>query len=506
MKTILICFALAGICSGANAQTAAHHATTAAAHRTSAPAQEQRDTLAPYAYGLANSKDPLSRDTLRGILDTLKASAGERHLQIAANIYAFIKEKATADSLRKVIREKFPLGDEARGEAEQAIYNEKDPAQKEALYKAWVAKFPPSRFPNIDHDHIVYDYARMSLANAFAEAGNDTKALYWAGRCEEDFYFGNIYGGLGEHYVKLGKLHMAETCTKKALLSAQKYYEEKNPDNAAKFAGSGYPGLMTSYTDILIKEKKYTEALPWAKKALALQKEPSPRLAFVYSKLLMTRHRYTEAFHYMEGTLKAGQANTEMIDTFKVLYVKVHGGLTGYDAYADAIHKAFLQDMHNRLTKEKMDLPAPDFTLTDVNGKSVTLSDYKGKTVVLDFWATWCTPCKASFPSMKRVVEKYSADTNVAFLFIHTWEHDTGATAAAKTFIEQHQYPFEVLMDLKDPKDGANKVVESYKVSGIPTKFVVDGNGKIRFKFTGFDGGDDAAVEEVSAMIEMARG
>jgi hypothetical protein len=47
--------------------------------------------------------------------------------------------------------------------------------------------------------------------------------------------------------------------------------------------------------------------------------------------------------------------------------------------------------------------------------------------------------------------------------------------------------------------------VESYKVEGIPTKFVIDPKGNIRFRFTGFSGGDDAAVEEVSAMIEMAR-
>jgi hypothetical protein len=59
-------------------------------------------------------------------------------------------------------------------------------------------------------------------------------------------------------------------------------------------------------------------------------------------------------------------------------------------------------------------------------------------------------------------------------------------------------------MDLKNVK-GINEVVESYKVSGIPTKFVIDKNGNIRFKFTGFSGGEDAAVEEVTAMIELAQ-
>jgi peroxiredoxin len=60
-------------------------------------------------------------------------------------------------------------------------------------------------------------------------------------------------------------------------------------------------------------------------------------------------------------------------------------------------------------------------------------------------------------------------------------------------------------MDLKDATSGENAVVKSYGVEGIPAKFVIDKNGKIRFSFSGFAGGDDAAVEELAAMIEMAQ-
>ena len=473
-----------------------------------AGAQAQTNPVRQTVYRLMQSKDPGAKDSLRSILDTLSASSQEDHLALAANAYAGIKENHRSDSLQKVILEKFPAGVSARGIAEQGIYEEKDPSKKEQLYDAWEAQFPPSRFPDKDHDHIVYDYAKMSISHAYADAGNVAKAMLWAGKTEEDFYKGNVYGGLGEVFLKQDKLAEAEVCIDSAMLSARKYYEMKDGDNADKFAASGYPGLLGTYIDILTKEKKYKQALPLAQKALALQTEPNPHLAFSCAKLMMTQHQYKEAFSQVEPIVKAGQANTEVLDTFKVLYVKVNGSLKGYDAYAEAIHKAFLQDMHNRLTKEKIDLSAPDFSLTDVDGKKVTLSDYRGKTVILDFWATWCGPCKASFPSMKRVIEKYKSDTSVIFLFIHTWERDSTAAAAtknAKDFVVQHDYPFEVLMDLKDPATGDHAALEAYKVSGIPTKFVVTKDGRIRFRFTGFSEGDDAAVEEVSAMINMAQ-
>src|ERR1700754_1863990 len=54
-----------------------------------------------------------------------------------------------------------------------------------------------------------------------------------------------------------------------------------------------------------------------------------------------------------------------------------------------------------------INIPAPDFSLKDLNGKTVSLADYKGKTLVIDFWATWCVPCRESFPAVKMVMDKY---------------------------------------------------------------------------------------------------
>ncbi|HRO71247.1 MAG TPA: TlpA disulfide reductase family protein, partial [Chitinophagaceae bacterium] len=125
-------------------------------------------------------------------------------------------------------------------------------------------------------------------------------------------------------------------------------------------------------------------------------------------------------------------------------------------------------------------------------------SSLKGKVVVVDFWATWCGPCKASFPGMQKMVSKYKDKDDVRFIFVDTWERVENKEKNAADFIAGNKYSFHVLMD------NDNKVVEDFKVEGIPTKFVIDKDGLIRFKSVGFDGSDDKLVKELTAMIEMA--
>ncbi len=112
---------------------------------------------------------------------------------------------------------------------------------------------------------------------------------------------------------------------------------------------------------------------------------------------------------------------------------------------------------------------APDFELKTLDGKTVKLSDYRGKKVILNFWATWCPPCKAEMPDIQKYYNE--ADDNVEILAINIDpQYDV------KKFVREVNVTFPVLLDSND------EVNTMYRILTIPTTYFIDGTGIIRSK------------------------
>jgi len=138
---------------------------------------------------------------------------------------------------------------------------------------------------------------------------------------------------------------------------------------------------------------------------------------------------------------------------------------------------------------------AAEFALPDLEGATIRLEDLRGKTVLIDFWATWCGPCKDSIP----YYQKLYASRRSSGLIIVGIDEDTNPQEA-RSFAKENAMTYPVLLDPD------RRTFDSYDVSGLPTTFLIDSEGKIRRRWVSFD--DDIASEiqkEVDSLLKPAQ-
>jgi len=134
---------------------------------------------------------------------------------------------------------------------------------------------------------------------------------------------------------------------------------------------------------------------------------------------------------------------------------------------------------------------APDFTLARMDGSGdVTLSDLKGQVVLLDFWATWCTPCKRGLPGLNKLDEwVQSEDLQVQIFAVNVWEE--GKSDIVKKFWADNEYKTKVLMGSAD-----KKLTDNYQISGIPLTAIIGPDGNIFEMHSGFTAGMDEKLKK----------
>ncbi|SET38515.1 Peroxiredoxin [Oceanobacillus limi] len=111
---------------------------------------------------------------------------------------------------------------------------------------------------------------------------------------------------------------------------------------------------------------------------------------------------------------------------------------------------------------------APDFELTTLDGETVKLSDFQGEKVMLNFWATWCGPCRSEMPDM----EKFYHDKDIAILAVNLTDTEIRESDVSE-FVDEYQITFPILMD------ETAEVADQYRINPIPTTYLIDTKGRI---------------------------
>jgi thiol-disulfide isomerase/thioredoxin len=330
----------------------------------------------------------------------------------------------------------------------------------------------------------------------------------------------NLYNEIASRYIEKGEnLEKAVAWAKKGVDMV------RNPDPAGKpsymttnewMENNKYYAnmILDTYGYGLLKLGKYSDAEITLEEVYKESKGDDPEINLHYIEVLDKVGKDDKALEVGMEAIAKGKDSPEITNSLKDAYLGKIGGKGTYEDLAKDHKKKFekmlsdalkmkIERIQKSLKETRLSSPGTVFTLKDMNGAPVSLAELKGKVVVLDFWATWCGPCKSSFPYLQKVYEKYQNNENVKILAINSWERQKDYPAQvdnAKSFMSSNKYTFPVLIDEKSEDQFI--VIGKYEVEGIPTKFILDKKGTIAWKVVGFDNGQ-YMIDEMTQQIEM---
>lgn len=478
----------------------------------------------PYAISLkAFMKDEATPKLILAVKYLTRADATEDELLKARTITGtLLADTKTKDSIDIILGKRFPKGSLSRLAAYKNITASREMPAILKASEQFLADFPVSTNKKFDEENrINYGviYQNMILIAAAVNKNDDYFKKYVNILPYE--MLGNMYYKtieipfkrkdrtpaelfpLAQLLIKRYDYFIANKPEEYSYLSPAEWIEEVNQQRV----GHVFPVQIS----LLMSAGKMDEAMKYAVLAQKYLHYKNATVNDEYASLLKQKGDQKSLQIVLEKSLYENQSTPEMVEMLKNSYLKSHGSAKGFNDYVESMkNPADRIAAKKEAASEMMNKPMPDWSMKDMNDQVVNFKDLRGKTVIMDFWATWCVPCKASFPGMKLAVEKYKNDPNVVFYFVDTEEQTADYKAEVRKYIKDNHYPFNVLFDNK--AEGAKatgevfgRIAKAFTISGIPQKLFVDKNGNLRFISVGYNGSATALADDISMLVELTK-
>ncbi|WP_025865898.1 TlpA family protein disulfide reductase [Prolixibacter bellariivorans] len=456
-------------------------------------------------------------------LKYLQNNPTERNLLSEEAIYRNVLEQnQKADSVHQINMEKYPSGALNRFASYRKALNEKDMATQNKLMRKFLVEFPKKPADERFNDDNVISYDNIYFSLLFSEVfKKNYNALY-------EYLPKLSLGGLVNVYYKIITIpHNRKALSDDFLYPyadslVKQILKEKNDkpfqyrflspkEWNRKFEKMLTQEVLLTHVSLLRNSGHISEALSYAERAQKVLNYTVAGLNEDLCYLLEQEGKQGELDSVLRKSMYHNQVTPYLIDLLKKNYVAKKGSAAGFDAYMRSLKKTeSAGEISERILKDKRRGKMPAWELVDANGKKISSKDLLGKTYVLDFWASWCVPCKASFPGMKLAVERYRNKSDVALFFVNTEEYLPTYKEAAKKFITEKNYPFHILFDNKVAGAKVNdelfsKVCKEFKISGIPQKVFVDKKGNVQFISVGYKGSPSELADDISELIEATK-
>ena len=399
--------------------------------------------------------------------DLLASSNNENDVFQALNLYQMLGLEPKVETLINTFPTRFPKGKYAKRLYIGSLMNQNLSSEEEIMTRL-------QNYINEFGDDENTDFFYQKLLNLTMPKNDSTQLKKYESSVKNKLSIASLYNQKawelsGEDLTTPAtNLPFALYLSKSSLEFVKSAQNNQNKD----ILQGNYNAFADTYALLLYKANRYSEAFEYQEsinKLGGLDNGGKNRYAVFAEKAKGAEF----AKNYIEKELADGGNSKTLLVQLKVLYQQLSLPAERYEAIKQQTLQRITQVYDAQIQQKFRTTQAPDFSLINRKGKAIKLSSLKGKTAVLDFWATWCGPCKASFPSMQQLVTKHS--NTVEFLFIDTMERTN--LKATQTKVEElmtaSNYTFNVLFDSQ------SSVAGNYQVEHVPTRVVIDKTGKI---------------------------
>ncbi|WP_353123814.1 TlpA family protein disulfide reductase [Dysgonomonas capnocytophagoides] len=456
------------------------------------------------------------------VMSFLLSEGSENALIQAQKIAVMEGRTDQADSILRAIEIKYPKGKFALRNKMREVFSERDMTKKQSGLLELINNYPVNTETEIYLNGFSQNYSSIYQTLLLIDAVNkryDNISTY-----VPQMSFESI---IGLFYKIVGVPHMRKDIPDAELLPyaqimvreaegklSNKPYsyrfltDQQWKEQAEKMLHSS---IYETYVNILKNTDNKQEALKYAWTAQKTLDYTSAPLNEDMAQMLSENKDNQNLRSVLEKSVYKNKMSEDMQNMLKALYKESHGSYEGYEAYYQGLkNPSDKSELLADIEKYKVTGKMPEWKLTDATGKVISSEELKGKVYVLDFWASWCVPCKASFPGMKMAVEHYKDQKDVVFYFVDTQETSANYKTMATSYIEKNDFPFHLLFDNKKAGSKMNdelvsKIMSSYTTSGIPLKLVIDKTGNIRFLSIGYKGSPSGLADEIIEMVEQAK-
>ncbi len=261
-------------------------------------------------------------------------------------------------------------------------------------------------------------------------------------------------------------------------------FAEAHPENGT---------VKRDLVELFKKQGRYAEAITNQHAIVGTSRQPGDALVEL-SKIYAMANQPDSSLNYLNMAADQGYGDYRRLMRNETL--SAVRSLGGFEDLVNRLKVASATQREKRLAPlmseaeanrakaiaEMMDKPAPGYAFVNLEGQTVSLESMRGKVVVIDFWATWCGPCRMTMPLLQEFVER--KPEGVEFISMNVWEDDT---TKVRPYLADYGYTFNVLFGNAD-------IASQYEVTGIPTLVIIDKDGVIRYRHVGYDASADQVL------------